>query len=62
MDLHQALSFEERKKLLLDIADTLEKNIELIQVENDADVVAALKAGYEESLVSRLALKPGKVR
>lgn len=29
--------------------------------ENEADVAAAEKAGYETSLIARLALKPGKV-
>lgn len=45
---------------MLDIADALEANESLIRVENEADVAAALEAGYEKSLISRLALKPGK--
>ncbi|KAE8718047.1 Delta-1-pyrroline-5-carboxylate synthase [Hibiscus syriacus] len=57
----QALSSLERKKILLDIADALEANENLITVENEADVAAAQQAGYEKSLISRLALKPGKV-
>lgn len=57
----QALSSEERRKILLDIADALEANEPLIKVENDADVTAAEQAGYEKSLVARLALKPGKI-
>ncbi|KAK8671793.1 hypothetical protein V6N13_038378 [Hibiscus sabdariffa] len=57
----QALSSQERKKILLDIADALEANENLITVENEADVAAAQQAGYEKSLISRLALKPGKV-
>nr|AKN79293.1 delta1-pyrroline-5-carboxylate synthase 2 [Betula platyphylla] len=56
----QALQTQERKKILLDIADALEANESLIMVENEADVAAAQEAGYEKSLISRLALKPGK--
>lgn len=54
------MNSEDRRKILLDIADALEANEGLISVENDADVAAALDAGYEKSLISRLALKPGK--
>ncbi|OMO66406.1 Gamma-glutamyl phosphate reductase GPR [Corchorus capsularis] len=56
----QALNSEERRNILLDIADALEANETLIKVENDADVAEAQEAGYEKSLISRLALKPGK--
>lgn len=45
-----------------DIADALEANEKAILAENEADVVAAQQAGYEKSLISRLALNPGKVR
>ncbi|KAL3523864.1 hypothetical protein ACH5RR_016698 [Cinchona calisaya] len=57
----QAVSSEERSKILQDIADVLEANENLIITENAADVAAAQQAGYEKSLISRLALKPGKV-
>ncbi|KAI3899307.1 hypothetical protein MKW92_024328 [Papaver armeniacum] len=57
----QALPSEDRKKILLQVADALEANESLIQEENDADVVAAKKAGYDKALISRLALKPGKI-
>ncbi|KAL6326757.1 hypothetical protein AAG906_010932 [Vitis piasezkii] len=57
----QAMSSQDRKKILLDIANALETNEELIKIENDADVEAAQLAGYEKSLVSRLVLKPGKI-
>nr|AMJ39522.1 aldehyde dehydrogenase 18B copy 1 [Bixa orellana] len=57
----QALSSRERKKILLDIADALEANQNLIIAENEADVADAEQAGYEKSLVSRLVLKPGKI-
>ncbi|XP_031273980.1 delta-1-pyrroline-5-carboxylate synthase-like [Pistacia vera] len=57
----QALSSEERKKILLDIADALEANESKIMAENDADVAAAQEAGYDKSLISRLALKPEKI-
>ncbi|KAI3992273.1 hypothetical protein MKX01_029994 [Papaver californicum] len=57
----QALPSQDRKKILLQVADALEANESLIQVENDADVAAAKKAGYDKALISRLALKPGKI-
>ncbi|XP_052209963.1 delta-1-pyrroline-5-carboxylate synthase [Diospyros lotus] len=57
----QAMSPQERSKILLDVANVLEANEKLITVENEADVAAAQQAGYEKSLVSRLALKPGKI-
>lgn len=56
----QAMTSEERKRLLLDIADALEANSHIIHVENQADVCEAEHAGYEKSLISRLALNPGK--
>ena len=56
----QNLSSEERKKILLDVANALEANEKLIIAENEADVVAAKLAGYEKALISRLTLKPGK--
>ncbi|KAG2601937.1 hypothetical protein PVAP13_5KG627200 [Panicum virgatum] len=55
------LSSEERKKILLDIADALEANEDAIRRENEADVEAAQDAGYEKSLVARMTLKPGKI-
>ncbi|KAK4436592.1 Delta-1-pyrroline-5-carboxylate synthase [Sesamum alatum] len=57
----QALSSHDRSKILLDVADSLEVNEKLIIAENEADVAHAQQAGYENSLVSRLALKPGKI-
>lgn len=51
---------KDRSKILLDIADALEANEKVIVHENEADVANAKDAGYETSLVSRLALKPGK--
>nr|XP_043629817.1 delta-1-pyrroline-5-carboxylate synthase isoform X2 [Erigeron canadensis] len=57
----QAMPAEERSKILLAIADALEANEKSIAHENDADVAAAQEEGYESSLISRLALKPGKV-
>lgn len=55
------MSSEERKKILLDIADALEENEKAITFENEADVEAAQDAGYEKSLIARMTLKPGKV-
>lgn len=57
----QGLLSEDRKKILLEIADALEANESKIQAENDEDVAAATEAGYDKSLISRLALKPGKI-
>ncbi|KAL1544715.1 Delta-1-pyrroline-5-carboxylate synthase [Salvia divinorum] len=57
----QAMSSHDRSKILLSVADALEANEKLITAENEADIAEALKAGYEKALVSRLALKPGKV-
>ncbi|CAI9295946.1 unnamed protein product [Lactuca saligna] len=57
----QAMPAEERCKILLAIADALEANEKMILHENEADVASAQDDGYESSLVSRLALKPGKV-
>lgn len=45
----------------MDIADALEANESSIDAENKADIAAAEDAGYAKSLVSRLALKPGKI-
>jgi hypothetical protein len=59
--MEQNLSSDERKKILLDIADALEQNEDLIRTENEADVSAAQDAGYQKSLVDRLTLKPEKV-
>ncbi|KAJ0246910.1 Delta-1-pyrroline-5-carboxylate synthase B [Hirschfeldia incana] len=57
----QALSSEDRKNILLDIANALEANEKIIKAENDLDVAAAQEAEYEESLVARLVMKPGKI-
>ncbi|XP_057511979.1 delta-1-pyrroline-5-carboxylate synthase-like [Actinidia eriantha] len=57
----QGLSSEDRVKILLDVADALEANESSIMAENDADVAAAESTGYDKALVSRLALKPGKI-
>lgn len=57
----QNLSPEERKKILLDIADALEANADLIRFENKADLAVAQDAGYDKSLVARMTIKPGKV-
>nr|GEV04619.1 delta-1-pyrroline-5-carboxylate synthase-like [Tanacetum cinerariifolium] len=57
----QAMPAEERSKILLSIADALEANEKMILHENEADVSDAHDDGYESSLLSRLALKPGKV-
>ncbi|KAI3772692.1 hypothetical protein L6452_03884 [Arctium lappa] len=58
----QALTTQERKKILLDVAAALEANEQFIMLENDADVEAARDAGYDEALVARLALKASKIR
>ncbi|KAK4270367.1 hypothetical protein QN277_023409 [Acacia crassicarpa] len=57
----QALSSDERRKILLAIADALEANVSKIRHENEADVDEAELAGLEKPLVSRLTLKPEKI-
>ncbi|KAI3447717.1 hypothetical protein Pfo_004382 [Paulownia fortunei] len=56
----QSISSQERRKILFDVADALEAKKTLIEVENEADIVAAHEAGYDESLISRLVLNPVK--
>lgn len=56
----QGLSSEDRANILFNIADSLEANERLIMAENDLDVAAAESAGYDKSLISRLALTPWK--
>ncbi|MDF5361752.1 hypothetical protein P3687_25880, partial [Vibrio parahaemolyticus] len=46
---------------MLKIADALEAHQNEIRIENEADVAVAQQAGYENSLVARLALKPGQI-
>ncbi|KAJ8443181.1 hypothetical protein Cgig2_005732 [Carnegiea gigantea] len=46
----QALSSQERKKILLDIANALEANEELIKAENDADVTEAQISNLAKSI------------
>lgn len=58
----QAISSEERNQILHKIADALEANEKIIRTENEADIAVAQEAGYEKSLVARLAIKPGKAR
>ncbi|GER34893.1 delta-1-pyrroline-5-carboxylate synthase [Striga asiatica] len=58
----QAMPSQERSKILLDVADALEASEKLIMAENETDIAEAQLAGYEKSLVSRLALKPGKIK
>ncbi|KAL6523828.1 Delta-1-pyrroline-5-carboxylate synthase [Orobanche hederae] len=58
----QAMPSQERSKILMDVADALEASEKLIIAENETDVAEAHQAGYEKSLVSRLALKPGKIK
>ncbi|XP_047161937.1 delta-1-pyrroline-5-carboxylate synthase-like [Vigna umbellata] len=57
----QAMSSEERKQILLKIADALEAHQEEIRIENEADVAAAQEEGCEKSLVARLVLKKEKL-
>ncbi|CAI9290332.1 unnamed protein product [Lactuca saligna] len=56
-----SMSVKGRSKILLDIVDALEANWKVILHENGADFYVDYDAGYETSLVSRLALNPGKV-
>lgn len=58
----QNLSSEDRRKILLDVADALETNERNILLENEADVSAAINAGHTKAIVSRLTLKSEKAR
>ncbi|PPS15679.1 hypothetical protein GOBAR_AA04887 [Gossypium barbadense] len=51
----QAMHSDDRRKILLDIADALEANESFIKVENEADVADAQDAGYDKSLIASLA-------
>eukprot|EP00250_Pteridium_aquilinum_P012578 c20812_g1_i2 orf=325-2550(-) len=57
----QMLSSLDRMQLLLDIADALEANEEIIRHENEQDVRDAQKAGLSKPLIARLTIKAGKV-
>ncbi|XP_075507887.1 delta-1-pyrroline-5-carboxylate synthase-like [Primulina tabacum] len=57
----QCMSSEERRKILLCVADALEEKETLIRDENAADIRAAHEAGYDESLISRLVLSHAKI-
>ena len=55
-------SAKERNQVLLNIADQLEKNLELILKANQIDMQAAQSAGINSSLQDRLLLTPDRVK
>ena len=55
-------SAKERNQVLLNIADQLEKNLELILKANQIDMQAAQSAGINSSLQDRLLLTPERVK
>ena len=55
-------SAKERNQVLLNIADQLEKNLELILKANQIDMQAAQSAGINSSLQDRLSLTPERVK
>ena len=55
-------SAKERNEVLLNIADQLEKNLELILKANQIDMQAAQSAGINSSLQDRLLLTPERVK
>lgn len=57
----QALSSQARSKVLLNIADALEANEDIILEENNADVKAAEVHGVATALLQRLKMKPGRI-
>ncbi|WVZ08269.1 hypothetical protein V8G54_021615 [Vigna mungo] len=57
----QLLNSEERRKILLAIADALENSEGSIRLENGADVADAEEIGYDRALISRLTLRPEKI-
>ncbi|XP_047312589.1 delta-1-pyrroline-5-carboxylate synthase 1-like [Impatiens glandulifera] len=56
----QSRTSDERRGILIAVADALEANEELIIAENQVDVEEAEACGYDRSLISRLVMKPGK--
>ena len=57
-----ASSGEERNQLLLNIADELEKNLDLILKANQLDMDAAKSAGISSSLLDRLLLTEKRIK
>nr|KYP66513.1 Delta-1-pyrroline-5-carboxylate synthetase [Cajanus cajan] len=57
----QVLKSEERRKILLAMADAIENHESMIRLENGADVADAEEGGFEKSLISRLTLRPEKI-
>ncbi|KAG4936702.1 hypothetical protein JHK82_050924 [Glycine max] len=57
----KVLNSEERRKILLAMADALKNNESVIRLENGADVADAEEMGYEKALISRLTLRPEKI-
>ena len=55
-------SAKERNQVLLNIADQLEINLDLILKANQIDVQAAQSAGINSSLQDRLLLTPNRVK
>ena len=55
-------SVTERNQVLLNIADQLEKNLDLILEANQKDMQAAKSAGINSSLQDRLSLTPERVK
>jgi glutamate-5-semialdehyde dehydrogenase len=55
-------SATERNQVLLNIADQLEKNLDLILKANQKDIQAAKSAGINSSLQDRLSLTPERVK
>jgi len=55
-------SATERNQVLLNIADQLEKNLDLILKANQKDMQAAKSAGINSSLQDRLSLTPERVK
>ncbi|KAG4925068.1 hypothetical protein JHK87_050608 [Glycine soja] len=57
----EVLNSDERRKILLAMADALKNNESVIRLENGADVADAEEMGYEKALISRLTLRPEKI-
>jgi hypothetical protein len=61
LDVLQAMTSAERSQILLNIADALVKNEDLILKENGLDLQQAQESDTANALLQRLKLKPGKV-
>jgi glutamate-5-semialdehyde dehydrogenase len=56
------LSSEEKNRVLLRMAERLERRQDSLLQENEKDLESARKAGLSEALIDRIALNPGRIQ